>query len=246
VDDLLAVLDGVRVERGHVAGVSLGGLVGLVAAHRRPDRVESLVAMCRAARFSRDTWVDRARPVRADAIAPIVPMVMDRWFSRDFQEDRRDVLSRYRDMFASTDAAGYAHAADVLASADVIDRLPAIEVPALVISGEADTANPIPDQELIVRTVRGARYEIVPGAAHLAPVARPEVVARLVADHPRAAVGVLSRVSVSGSGRRVAEDELRRQRRPPGVLPLLDQGDQSASRFITDEPEWRTDGGQRR
>ena len=183
VEDLFAVLDGLRVERAHVAGISLGGLVGLSAAHRRPDRVESLVAMCCAARFSRDTWVERARLVRAGGIAPIVPMVMDRWFTADFQENRPDVVARYRDMFASTDAAGYAHAADVLASADLVDLLPAIEVPTLVLSGAADTANPVADQELIVRAVPGARHEVVPGAAHLAPVAQPELVARLVADH---------------------------------------------------------------
>ena len=186
VDDVFAALDEVGAERAHVAGISLGGLVALRAARRRPDRVATLVAMCCAARFSRDIWVERSRLVREQGVTPIVPAVLDRWFTREFQERRPDVLARYRQMLESTDAAGYAHAGDVLAGADVRDDLPGITVPTLVVSGEADTANPVPDQELIARAVPGARHEIVRGAAHLAPVAEPGEVARLLAGHAAA------------------------------------------------------------
>ncbi|MCZ2840149.1 alpha/beta fold hydrolase [Modestobacter sp. VKM Ac-2985] len=186
VDDVVGVLDEVGTERVHLAGISLGGLVALRTAARRPERLLSVTAMCCAARFSREVWVDRCRLVRDEGIAPIVPMVMDRWFTQDFQERRPDVLARYREMLATTDAAGYAHAGDVLADADVRDDLPRITVPTLVVGGEADTANPVTDQELIARAVPGARLAVVRGAAHLAPVAEPAEVARLIAGHATA------------------------------------------------------------
>ncbi|BCW82628.1 hypothetical protein NicSoilE8_03010 [Arthrobacter sp. NicSoilE8] len=89
-------------------------------------------------------------------------------------------------MLASTDPTGYAFACDVLAAADVTADLPGIRVPLLVLSGEADSANPLADQDLIVRKVPSARHEVLRNTAHLAPVAEPELVARLVSEHVRA------------------------------------------------------------
>ncbi|MFE7802189.1 alpha/beta fold hydrolase [Nocardia sp. NPDC057440] len=50
-DDVVAVLDAVGVERAICAGYSLGGVVGLLAAHRHPDRVSGLVLCATPYRF---------------------------------------------------------------------------------------------------------------------------------------------------------------------------------------------------
>lgn len=185
VSDLFDVLDAEDVEKAHIAGVSLGGLVALRAAALMPQRTQSAVAMCCAARFSKDVWVQRGHQVRAEGIAPLVPQVINRWFTPEFQQRQPDVVDRHREMLASTDPVGYAFASDLLADADVRDDLPGIKVPVLVISGEADSANPIDDQNLIVRGIPSARHEILKNTAHLAPVAEPELVASLVSDHAR-------------------------------------------------------------
>lgn len=185
VGDLFHVMDSEGIEQAHIAGVSLGGLVALRAAAIQPERTRSAVAMCCAARFSRDVWVDRGRMVRAQGFEPLVPQIIDRWFTAEFQQQEPDTVDRLRRMLASTDPAGYAFACDLLAEADVRDDLPAIRVPLLVISGEADSANPLNDQQLIAQQVPGARHEILSGTAHLAPVAKPEAVARLVSDHAK-------------------------------------------------------------
>lgn len=185
VDDLFDVLDSEGVERAHIAGVSLGGLVALRAAALRPERTKSAVAMCCAARFSRNVWVDRGRTVRAQGIEPMVPQIIDRWFTAEFQQQEADTVARLRQMLASTDPVGYAFACDLLAEADVRADLPSIQVPLLVISGEADNANPVDDQKLIAQHVPHARHEILRGTAHLAPVAEPALVARFVSDHAK-------------------------------------------------------------
>lgn len=185
VGDLFHVLDTEGIEQAHIAGVSLGGLVALRAAALRPERTKSAVAMCCAARFSRNVWVDRGLMVRAQGIDPMVPQIIDRWFTAEFQQQEPDTVDRLRRMLASTDPVGYAFACDLLAEADVRDDLPAIQVPLLVISGEADNANPVDDQKLIAQSVPHARHEVLRGTAHLAPVAEPALVARLVSDHAK-------------------------------------------------------------
>ena len=189
VADLIRVLDEAGVDRAHVAGVSLGGLIGLRAAATHPDRILSLTAMCCAARFSRATWVERGKVVRRDGVAPLIDGIIDRWFTREFQSEHQDLVASFRQMLATTDDDGYAHAADLLADADVRDDLAAIRVPTLVIAGAADTANPVSDLKMIAAAVPGSRLEILEGVGHLAPVAAPAAVAALLGAHTDAHSG---------------------------------------------------------
>lgn len=185
VEDLFDVLDGAGIINAHVAGVSLGGMVALGAAAYRPERIKSVTAMCCAARFRRDVWIERGRSVRAHGVVPLVPQIIDRWFTPDFQQKNPAAVRQYRQMLESTDPVGYANACDLLSEADVREDLPTIQVPVLVVSGESDSANPIEDQTLIAQSAPNARHEILTKTAHLAPVAEPAQIARLVADHAR-------------------------------------------------------------
>ncbi|KRE65500.1 hypothetical protein ASG79_14135 [Arthrobacter sp. Soil761] len=185
VSDLFDVLDTENVQEAHIAGVSLGGLVALRSAAVMPHRTKSAVAMCCAARFSKNVWLERGHQVRAHGIAPLVPQVIDRWFTADFQRRQPFIVDQHRQMLSSTDPRGYALACDLLAEADVTEDLSSIEVPLLVVSGDADSANPVTDQQLIVENVASARHEVLSNTAHLAPVAEPGLIARLVSEHAR-------------------------------------------------------------
>lgn len=185
VDDAVRELDLRGVERGHVAGVSLGGIVALHAAATRPDRFSTVTAMCCSARFPRDVWVARAASVRATGLAPLVPSILERWFTPEHRETRPSDVARFEEMLRATPDEGYALASDLLADADVRDELPGIRQPALVISGALDPANPVEHQERIVAALPSAVHVIVPHAAHLVPASHPGTVARLLADHIR-------------------------------------------------------------
>ncbi|WP_225731129.1 MULTISPECIES: alpha/beta fold hydrolase [unclassified Nocardia] len=58
-DDVVAVLDALGVDGAICAGYSLGGVVGLLAAHRYPDRVRGLVLCATPYRFQ-EKWRERA------------------------------------------------------------------------------------------------------------------------------------------------------------------------------------------
>ncbi len=187
VDDAVRALDAHGVERAHVAGVSLGGMVALHAAAQRPDRFASVTAMCCAARFPREVWIERARAVRTGGLAPLVPSILDRWFTPTFQAERPEAVAGFRAMLEASPDEGYAFASDLLAEADVTAELPGLAVPTLVVSGALDPANPVEHQARIATAVPGAEHVIVPDAAHLLPASHPDAVARLLARHVRSA-----------------------------------------------------------
>jgi 3-oxoadipate enol-lactonase len=181
VDDLLGVLDRLDVERAHLAGISIGGMIGIRAAARAPERVSSLTAMCCAAVLDRQSWLERGRVVREQGLDAIVPSVIDRWFAAEFRKHRPDVVRAYTDMLGSTDPEGYAIGCDVLAGADVRDDLARVAARTLVIGGAEDPATPPHEQRTMADAVPDARLVVLASVAHLAPVAAPREVARLMA-----------------------------------------------------------------
>jgi pimeloyl-ACP methyl ester carboxylesterase len=88
-----------------------------------------------------------------------------------------------RDMIAATPAEGYAACCEAIAGWDVVDDLPDIAAPTLVVGGAEDPATPPEHQEILARGIPGARLEIVDDAAHLASYQRPEIVTPLIREH---------------------------------------------------------------
>lgn len=181
VDDLLAVLDRFEIESVHLAGVSIGGMIAIRAAARAPERVSSLTVLCSAAVYEPQGWIERAESVRRDGLAPLVPFVMDRWFTPEFRRRRPGIVTAYADMLRSIDPEAYAVGCDVLATADIRGDLPRVSAPTAVIGGTGDIATPPDEQRFIARSVPGAGLEILSGVGHLAPAAAPGEVARIVA-----------------------------------------------------------------
>lgn len=181
VDDVITVLDRFDLERVHIAGVSIGGMIAIRTASRLPDRIRSLAVLCSAAVYEGQGWNERAAAVREHGLEPMVPLIMDRWFSRGFRHRRPEIVREYVEMLRAVPAEGYAAGCEVLATADVRADLPKVTVPTLVVGGGEDPATPPREQRLIARSIGHARFEILPGVAHLAPVAAPGEIATLVA-----------------------------------------------------------------
>jgi 3-oxoadipate enol-lactonase len=181
--DVLAFLDRLGVERFSFCGLSIGGMVGMWLAGEAPERVERLVLCCTSARFAPGTFDSRARTVRAEGVSAIADAVVERWITPALHTSRPDVVEWARRMLLDTPAEGYAGCCEAIRDADLSGRLGAIFAPTLVIAGAEDPAAP-PDQAESVRdSIPGASLEVIPDAAHLANIERPEAVKQAILDH---------------------------------------------------------------
>jgi 3-oxoadipate enol-lactonase len=181
--DALAVLDHHGVERAHVCGCSLGGLVAQWLAVEAPERVEGLVLVDTAMRVgSEEAWRDRAALVRDGGMEAVVPLVLERFFSDEARATNRSGVAQVARVLLNLDPEGYAQACEVLATADLREIAGAIQASTLVVVGEKDVATP-PHQALELAKVTGAALEVLPGAGHLAGVEQPEALGRLVLEH---------------------------------------------------------------
>jgi 3-oxoadipate enol-lactonase len=175
--DVRHTLDELGVDRFRYAGVSLGGAIGQQLAVDYPERVERLVVMASAARFPEPgSWQERADRVRAEGTGFLVPSRIGAWVTPGFAASHPAETARLLDMLRGIPPEGYATCCETLATFDVVDRLPGVRAPALVIAGADDPATPPETVRVVADGIPGARFVVVPSAAHLVSAEQPAAV----------------------------------------------------------------------
>lgn len=172
-DDLAALLDAQRIARCHFVGLSLGGMVGQMAALRHSGRFASLTLADTTSRQpagARAVWDERLALVRAQGMAPLVAPTLERWFTPALRANAPAEVARIGALIAATPVAGYAGCAHAVVNVDLTDRLSGIACPTLVIVGREDAGTPPAMAETIARQIRGARLVVLDHAAHLSNI----------------------------------------------------------------------------
>ena len=189
VDDVVALLDRLGVQRAHVAGLSLGGMTALRLAAREPARVDRLVALATSAKPDPQGFLDRAAAARSGGTAPLAPTVVSRWLTPGYAAEHPDLVARLEAMIAGADDEGYALCCEVVATVDLREDLGRITAPTLVVSGAEDPALPPPHQQAIAEGIAGASLVSVSPGAHLPNLEQPLEVTGALLAHLDAAGG---------------------------------------------------------
>ena len=181
-----ATLDRIGIDRCHLAGLSLGGMIGMWLAVHRPERIARLALLCTSARLGPpEFWTQRASAVREGGMHAISDTVVARWITPARADADRELMSRLRDMVNSIDAESYAQCCEAIAAMDQRADLARIAAPALVIGAADDPATPPQHLREIADAIAGARLAVVDDAAHLVTYEQPGRIARLLLDHFR-------------------------------------------------------------
>ncbi len=176
-DDLAALLDALGIDTAHMVGLSLGGMTGQALALRRPEKLDSLVLMATSAYLPpAEAWTERAATVRARGMEAIADVVMGRWFTPAFMERAPEAVAASRKHFLAHNPEGYAICCEAIRDMDLRPAIGAIRTPTLIIAGADDPATPVPMMEDIRSRIPDAELIIVPRAAHLLNIERPEIV----------------------------------------------------------------------
>ena len=182
-DDVLGLLDALKIGRTHYCGLSMGGMIGQHLALRVPDRIERLVLADTTSRMpaeARPLWAERIRVAREQGMAAHVQPTLERWFTAPWRAAHPEVMTRIGNLIRKTPVAGYVGCAEAIARIDVTDRLPAVQAPTLAIVGDQDIGTPPAMSEAIVAAIPGARLEVVPDASHLSNIEQADAFNRLL------------------------------------------------------------------
>jgi 3-oxoadipate enol-lactonase len=184
-DDLEGLLAALRVDRAHLVGISLGGMIAQVFALKHPQRLASLVLCDTTSRYPEGTekiWQERIAAVRAQGMGPLVEPTLERWFTPAFRAARPDVMADIGAMIRSTSAEGYVGCGAVVPTIDTTDRLRMIDSPTLVVVGDQDAGTPPAMAQVIQRGIPGAQLQVIASASHLCNVEQPAAFNRALAE----------------------------------------------------------------
>lgn len=171
--DVLAIAHDAGIERFSVAGVSLGGMIGMELALARPGQVEKLALVCTSATMDSGAWNERITKVRAEGMAAIADLAMGRFLTRD----NPVIYETVRRQLVTMDPQGYAGCGAAIRDMDIAGRIAGITAPTLVVTGTRDTSTPLEGhgEHLLARIPGAVHAELA--AAHLAPLEAPEALA---------------------------------------------------------------------
>ena len=178
VQDLRELWHDEHIDRTHFVGLSMGGLIGMMAALTAPTMIASLVlcdtTSCYGAGMQA-MWTDRIRAAESHGITDaLIERTMEMWFTPPFREHHKKTVDRLRGMFRATDPRGYIGAVQAIADVDLTERLTAISCPTLVVVGERDPGTPPAMARAIHERIQGSRLLVLPDAAHCSVVERAQ------------------------------------------------------------------------
>src|SRR4051794_13412072 len=166
VGDMAALLDQVGATTAIVGGLSLGGYMSLAFYRAHPERVRALLIIDTGPGFkkddARDAWNRRALET-----------------GERFEREGLEVLksaSRERSSVSHRDASGLARAARGMLTqrdAGVMETLPNIKVPALVIVGADDTPF-LAASDYMAAKIPGANKVVIAAAGHAVNIDQPQ------------------------------------------------------------------------
>jgi 3-oxoadipate enol-lactonase len=176
-DDVLAVMSALAISRAPVVGISMGGMVAQAMALSAPERVAGLVLAATCARAD----AEMAANMRATGAAALAhgmkataESVRPVTFSAAAIAENQPHVREFAEQFATTDPYAFSIAMNAIAELDVLDDLPRLDVPTLVLVGAEDVLIPPEYAKAIASAVPGAELHVIDGAGHLCNLDCPE------------------------------------------------------------------------
>jgi 3-oxoadipate enol-lactonase len=172
VDDLIALLDHLKISKAILCGLSMGGYIALRTVERNPDRVHALV-LCdtRSEADPNEGKLKRAatiKVVKEKGVPVFVEGFLPLIFTKGNIADRISAIETIRQLMLNNSVLGICGTLLALAGrTDTTAALANIKVPTLIMVGDQDPITPIAASQAMHKAVVGSELQVIPNASHL-------------------------------------------------------------------------------
>jgi pimeloyl-ACP methyl ester carboxylesterase len=202
-DDGIGMLDALGIHRAHIHGTSMGGMVAILLAGKYPDRVQSVVINCAAAKLGYSgqlifrNWIDL---IAMDGCGSRTLAELISWqaLSRRYletEEGRAGVDTIQQILRDSNEPRVMTQACQAMIDMDLREWVPKITSPALVVGGDEDVMTPWDQgpggagQQWIADHLPNGEVAVIEGSNHSTIFDGTEAHCRTVAEFFRGHAG---------------------------------------------------------
>ncbi|HEX8839864.1 MAG TPA: alpha/beta fold hydrolase [Sphingomicrobium sp.] len=174
---IVSAMHELGVERAHICGLSLGGVIAIAIHHAAREHCASLVLADTfaihpegAAIYERSLAGSENLPAMAEGRVDVLIA----------QPADPEVRAEVVDTMSRIDPAAYRIGAEAVWLADQRERVHEVRVPTLVVCGDHDVVTPPALSRELANLIPAARYEPIEGAGHISNLKKPELFNTLV------------------------------------------------------------------
>ena len=168
--DVIDLLDQLKLDKVSFCGISMGGIIGLWLGIHAGDRLQCLVVANSAAKIgSEEGWRSRAAQVAGNGMDGVADGAAGRWFTPEFIARAPVLVDAMVSDLRHCAPRGYAACCTALADADLREQVSRIEAPTLIVAGRHDPVTTVADARFLQNRIAGANY-LELDASHLSNV----------------------------------------------------------------------------
>jgi pimeloyl-ACP methyl ester carboxylesterase len=187
-EDTAGIITSLTEPPVHFLGFSMGGMVGLRLAIRRPALLRSLILVDTTAGLEEPGMRRKAKVLSFAArwlgTRAVAGQVMPLFFGQHFLQDpeRQDQVREWRGHFVANDRIGVTRAVrGVIGRQPVEAQLDKIDLPTLILNGEEDRLTAPEKARRMNEAIKESQLVTIPRSGHMSPVEEPEAVNAAVA-----------------------------------------------------------------
>jgi 3-oxoadipate enol-lactonase len=172
-------------DRVHIVGMSLGGIIAQDLAATHPNFVDHLVLIDTVPtypEFVRQQWRERAEIARTRGMADLLEPTLATWFTADALAAQTPTITRFTEVFLSTNPEGYAQTCELLAEVDIETHLPKIATPTLIVCGQDDLPPFLNAVPTFTSQIPGSRSSWIDPGRHAAALESPDAFVSTLRD----------------------------------------------------------------
>ena len=181
-DDAAGLLRELGVQRAHVLGISMGGMIAQELALNHSQMIQGLVLGCTTCGFSHGVPPSAEIVTGTGQSGALTPQDRIRRFllatvTQEFLERADQAFWRWLTatwLAAPTSLETIGRHFVAMQEFDTYERLSQIEAPTFIIHGDKDILVPVENAEVLRRRIEGSQVRIVPGVAHMFFWEKPE------------------------------------------------------------------------
>ncbi len=178
VDDLIGLLDHLKVQRCVVVGLSMGGYIALRALERNPERFMA-AALCdtRSEADGNEAKIKRAAGIAAvkkNGSAQFADSFVKAVFAPEtFTQNPAATESIHRTIRLTQPLSIAGTLLALAARTDTTSSLSTIKIPVLIMVGEKDAVTPPAASQAMHEKIAGSELHIIPNAGHMSNMENP-------------------------------------------------------------------------